>query len=152
VNKETLNIFVEVGKSFAEIKDKVSLVKPYFELHFSSPGRAMTLQEFEEALGFKPELLFKSKENLYGISVIFSIDAEVTRGIIAHEFAELIAREKDIGDHEIIDDITVQRGFGRELLLALENILPGRVERTFIDTDDLRRRVNMLREKNIKPL
>ncbi len=96
------------------------MLKTYFELHLSSPGVAMELEE---------------------------IDDNVTKGIIAHEFAELIAREKGIYNHETIDEICVEKGFGWELLLALKSILPGRVERAFIDGEDLERRINRLRKK-----
>mgnify|MGYP003565909964 CR=1 FL=1 len=70
----------------------------------------------------------------------------MTQGIIAHEFAEPVAREKGIDDHETIDGICVERGFGWELLLALETILLGRVERAFIDKKDLKRRINRLKD------
>lgn len=123
------------------------MLKPYFELHFASPGRAMKLEEFEELLGFQPEVIYKSQENIYGISAIYTIDDDVTKGIIAHEFAELLALEQGIEDHEAIDQIAVDRGYGWELLFALQNILPGRVERGFINREDLERRVNSLREK-----
>jgi len=146
MEEEVLNIFLKIGESFEEIKEKVSLLKTYFELHVSSPGMAMKLEEFEKILGFEPELIYRSKKRVYGISVIYTIDDNVTKGIIAHEFAELVAREKAIDDHETIDGICVAKGFGWELLLALESILPGRVERTFIDKKDLKRRINRLRE------
>lgn len=147
MEEEVLHIFLKVGESFNEIKERVSLLKTYFELHLSSPGMAMKLEDFERILGFKPELIYRSKENAYGISVIYTIDDNVTRGIIAHEFAELVAREKGIHDHETIDGICVEKGFGQELLLALESILPGRVERAFIDGGDLKRRINTLKER-----
>lgn len=146
MEEEVLNIFLKIRESFNEIKERVSLLKTYFELHLSSPGMAKRLEEFEKILGFKPELIYTSKENVYGISVVYTIDDDVTKGIIAHEFAELVAREKGIYNHETIDEICVEKGFGRELLLALESVLPGRVERAFIDGEDLKRRINRLRE------
>lgn len=147
MEEEVLNIFLKIRESFNEIKERVSLLKTYFELHLSSPGMAMKLEEFEKILGFKPELIYRGKENVYGISVIYTIDDNVTKGITAHEFAELVAREKDIYNHEAIDKICVEKGFRSELLLALETVLPGRVERAFIDGEDLRRRINRLRER-----
>jgi hypothetical protein len=83
---------------------------------------------------------------MYGISVIYTISDDVTKGIMAHEFAELVAREKDFHDHETIDEICVEKGYGTELLLALESVLPGRVERAFIDRRDLGTRIHRLRE------
>jgi len=146
MEEEVLKIFLEVRGRFGDIKEKVSLLKTYFELHLSSPGRAMKLEEFEKVLGLKPELIYTAREDVYGISVIYTIDDDVTRGIMAHEFAELVAREKGIYDHEIIDEICLERGFGRELQLALETVLPGRVERAFVDMKDLKRRIELLRE------
>ena len=146
MEQKVLDIFLEIREGFNEVKERVSLLKTYFELHVSSPGMAMKLEEFEKALGFKPELIYRGKENVYGISVIYTIDDNVTKGIIAHEFAELVAREKGICDHETIDEICVEKGFARELLLALETVLPGRVERAFIDREDLKRRISRLRE------
>jgi len=146
VEEEVLNIFLKIRESFNEIKEKVSLLKTYFELHVSSPGMALKLEEFEKILGLKPELIYRAEENVYGISVIYTIDDNVTKGIIAHEFGELVAREKGIYDHEAIDEICVEKGFGWELLLALESVLPGRVERAFIDGEDLKTRIKRLRE------
>ena len=146
MEENLLNIFLRVRESFDELNDRVSLLKTYFELHVSSPGMAKTLEEFEEILGFEPQLIYRGKENVYGISVIYTIDDNVTKGIIAHEFGELVAREKGIYDHEAIDEICVEKGFGWELLLALESVLPGRVERAFIDGEDLKTRINRLRE------
>jgi hypothetical protein len=145
MEEKILNLFLKIRRSFSEVKDRVSLLKPYDELHEFSPGWAMKLEEFEKALGFKPELIYRSKEKVYGISVIY-IDDEVTAGIIAHEFAELVAREKDISDHEAIDRICVEKGFGKELLLALQsNILPGWIER-FVDREALKRRIEKLKD------
>ncbi|HIC92467.1 MAG TPA: hypothetical protein EYP21_10515 [Syntrophaceae bacterium] len=147
MEEQVLNIFLKIRESYNEIKERVSLLKTYFQLHLSSPGVAMRLEEFEKILGFKPELIYRGREDVYGISVIYTIDHDVTKGIIAHEFAELIAREKGIYNHETIDEICVEKGFGWELLLALESILPGRVERAFMDGEDLGRRINSLRKR-----
>ena len=143
---EVLSIFLKVREDFSEIKKSVSLLKTYFQLHMSSPGMAMKLEEFEKMLGFKPELIYTGKENRYGISVIYTIGPDVTKGIMAHEFAELVAREKDIHDHGAVDEICLEKGYGTELLLALESVLPGRVERAFIDSTDLGTRIHRLRE------
>jgi hypothetical protein len=144
--QNVLNIFLRVRESFDELNDRVSLLKTYFELHISSPGIAKTLEEFEKLLGFKPELIYRAKENVYGISIVYTIEDDITKGIIAHEFAELVARERGVYNHEAIDQICVDQGFGQELLLALENVLPGRAERAFIDLGDLKRRISRLRE------
>ena len=55
--QEVLNIFLKIRESFSEIKEKVSLLKTCFELHVSSPGMAMKLEEFEKLLGFNPPKL-----------------------------------------------------------------------------------------------
>ena len=141
-----MRLFLMVREKFPEIKDKVSLLKTYPELHLISPGIALKIDEFERILGFKPEFIYKSKEVVYGISVVYSIDDEVTTGIIAHEFAEILARERGIDDHEEVDRICVEKGFGKELLLALQNVLPGRVDRMFMDGDDLNKRIEKLKE------
>jgi hypothetical protein len=145
MEKVVLNIFLEVRDRFNEVKDKTSLLKTYLEFHISSPGMAKRLAGFEEILGFQPELLYRSKESAYGISVIYTLDDDVTKGIVAHEFAEIVAMENDIHDHEAIDKICFERGFGRELLLALEMVLLGRTERHFIDSGDLSARIKALR-------
>ncbi|RLI85584.1 MAG: hypothetical protein DRO98_06695 [Archaeoglobales archaeon] len=147
MEEKILEIFLRVRESFSDVKDRVSLLKPCFELHAFSPGWAMKLEEFEKILGFKPELIYRSKEEVYGISVIYKIDDDVTTGIIAHEFAEVVAREKGIFDHKEIDRICVERGFGEQLLTALQSdFLPGLVERSFIDGEELRERIRQLRE------
>ena len=146
MEEDVLRLFLMVREKFHEVKDKVSLLKTYPELHLISPGIALKIEEFEGLLGFKPEFIYKSEEGIYGISVIYTIDDDVTTGIIAHEFAEIIARERGIKDHEEIDRICVERGFGRELLLALQSVLPGRVDRMFMDGKDLTKRIERLRE------
>ncbi len=146
MDDEVLKLFLKVRERFEEIRDKVSLLKVYPELHIHSPGIALRLEEFEMILGFKPEFLYKSKEEVYGISVIYTVNDDVTIGIIAHEFAELIAREKGIVDHVEVDKICVEKGFGKELLISLQSILGGRVERAFIDQEDLIRRVDALKK------
>lgn len=145
---KTLRLFLSVRESFGEIKEKVSLLKPYVELLVFSSGWALKIDEFEKLLSFKPEFIYKSNEEVYGISVLYKIDDDITIGIIAHEFAEIIAKENNITEHEAIDRICIERGFGEQLLFALQSdILPGIVEREFIDRDDLERRI-----KNLKKL
>lgn len=148
MEEDLLRIFHRVRERFSEIEEKISLLNPSLELHLSSPGWALTIEEFEKLLGSKPEFLHKSKEEFYGISVLYRIDDDITTGIMAHEFAEIVAREKNIQTHEEIDRICVERGFGKELLLALENdVLPLWVERLLIRGDDFEKRV-----ANIKSL
>lgn len=143
---KTLILFLKVRESFGDIKEKVSLIKPYFELLVFSTGWALKIEEFERLLGFKPEFIYKSNGEVYAISVLYRIDDDITTGIIAHEFAEIVAKEKNILEHELIDRICVERGFGEQLLYALQNdILPGMVERDFIDRDDLERRIENLK-------
>lgn len=145
---KTLSLFLSIREQFTDIKDKVSLIKPRFELHAFSPGWALRIEEFEKLLGFKPEFIYKSKEEVYAISILYRIDNDITTGIIAHEFAEIVAREKNIIEHEAIDRICIERGFGEQLLLTLQSdILPGIVEREFVDRDDLEKRI-----KNLKSL
>jgi hypothetical protein len=145
--KKTLNLFLKVRESFAEIKEKVSLIKPYFELICFSTGWALKIEEFEKILRFKPDFIFKSKEKDYAICVLYRIDDELTEGIIAHEFAEIAAREKGVTEHKLIDEICVERGFGEQLLYALQNdILSGMVEREFIVKDDLGTRIENLKK------
>jgi hypothetical protein len=146
MEERTLELFHKIRGHFSDINEKVSLIKPYFELHVFSPGWALKIEEFEKLLGFKPELIYKSKEEVYAISVLYRIDDEITTGIIAHEFAEIIAKEKKILEHELIDRICVERGFGEQLLFALQSdILPGMVERGFVDRIDLERRIENLK-------
>jgi len=141
-----LNLFLKVRKSFSDIKEKVSLIKPYTELLVFSTGWALKIEEFEKILFFKPEFIYKSSEENYAISVLYRIDNDITTGIIAHEFAEIVAKEQNILEHEEIDRICVERGFGEQLLNALQNdILPGMVEREFIDWYDLDKRVKSLK-------
>ena len=65
MEEKTLNLFLKVRESFAEIKEKVSIIKPYFELVCFSTGWALKIQEFEKILGFKPDFIFKSEEEDY---------------------------------------------------------------------------------------
>jgi hypothetical protein len=147
MEEKTLNLFLKVRESFAEIKEKVSLIKSYFELLCFSTGWALKIEEFEKILMFKPDFIFKSKEENYAICALYRIDDDVTEGIIAHEFAEIVAREEGITEHELIDRICVERGFGEKLLNALQNdILPGMVEREFIVREDLEARVENLKK------
>jgi hypothetical protein len=146
MNEKILNLFLSVGASFRDIREKVSLIKPYVELLAFSSGWALKIEEFEKLLGFEPEFIYKSNENIYALSVLYKIDDDVTTGIIAHEFAEIVAREKDVHEHKAIDRICAERGFGKQLLLALQSdILPGIVEREFIDREDLEKRIESLK-------
>jgi hypothetical protein len=146
MEEEIVRLFFRVRESFGDIKEKVSLLKPCFELHVASPGWALTIEEFEKLLGFKPEFIYKSNEEVYGISVLYRIDDDITTGIIAHEFAEIVAREKNILEHETIDRICVEKGFGEQLLLAIQNdILPLWVERLLIKSADLEKRIENIR-------
>lgn len=146
MKEKTLMLFLKVRGSYDDIKEKVSLIKPYFELLCFSTGWALKIEEFEKILGFKPEFIYKSEEEVYAMCVLYRIDDDVTTGIIAHEFAEIVAREQNILEHELIDKICVERGFGEQLLYALQNdVLPGMVEREFIDRDDLEKRIKNLK-------
>jgi hypothetical protein len=146
MDEKILILFLMVGDSFGDIKEKVSLIKPYVELLAFSSGWALKIEEFEKLLGFEPAFIYKSNENIYALSVLYKIDDDVTTGIIAHEFAEIVAQEKNVHEHEAIDRICVERGFGKQLLLALQSdILPGIVERQFIDREDLEKRIESLK-------
>ncbi len=147
MEQQLLTLFLEVRESFGEVKERVSLIKPYFELLCFSTGWALKMEEFQKLLGFKPEFIYEGSEKAYAICVLYRIDDEVTTGIIAHEFAEIVARENNISDHVLIDEICVERGYGQDLLNALQNyILPGMVERDFIVRDDLEKRVDHLKK------
>ncbi|MBM4128721.1 MAG: hypothetical protein FJ243_01230 [Nitrospira sp.] len=164
MEERILSLFLTVRESFDDIKDKVSLIKPYLELpfdeiedkvlqlrpyyqlHVYSPGWAMKIEEFERHLGFKPELIYESREKVYAISILYRIDDEITTGIIAHEFAEILARERNLQEHEAIDRICVERGFGKHLLHALQSdIMPGMLARYFTDRADMDRRIEYLK-------
>ncbi len=146
MEEKILMLFLKVRESFGDIKKRVSLIKPYPELLVFSTGWALTIEEFKKILEFQPEFIYKSKEEVYAISVLYRIDDDITTGIIAHEFAEIVAKENNISDHSVIDRICAERGFGKQLLLALQSdILPGLVERNFIDRDDLEKRIKNLR-------
>ncbi|MFH0933503.1 MAG: hypothetical protein V1832_04225 [Nitrospirota bacterium] len=146
MEEKILILFLKVRESFGDIKEKVSLIKPYVELLVFSTGWALTIEEFKKLLCFKPEFIYKSKEEVYAIAVLYRIDDDITTGIIAHEFAEIVAKEKNISDHSMIDRICIERGFGKQLLLALQSdILPGMVERNFIERDDFEKRIKDLK-------
>jgi hypothetical protein len=147
MEEKILMLFLKVRESFGEIKERVSLIKPYVELVVFSTGWALKIKEFEKLLGFSPEFIYRGNEEVYAISVLYRIDDDITTGIIAHEFAEILAREQNIPEHESIDMICVERGFGEQLLYALQNdILPGMVEREFIVRDDLVTRIEGLKK------
>jgi hypothetical protein len=142
----TTELFLKVREKFGDVKEKVSLIKPYFELMCFTTGWALKLEEFKKILGFAPEVLYKSKEQVYAISVLYRVDDDVTTAVIAHEFAEIVAREQNISDHERIDEICVQRGFGEQLLYSLENdILTGMAERDFVVKEGLKERIENLK-------
>jgi len=146
MEEKTLQLFHRIREHFNDVKEKVSLIKPRFELHAFSPGWALRVKEFEKLLGFRPELIHRSNDEVYALSILYRIDDDITTGIIAHEFAEIVAKEKNILEHEAIDRICVERGFGEQLLLALQSdILPGMVEREFIDRTDLEKRIHNLK-------
>ncbi|MEW6162956.1 MAG: hypothetical protein AB1606_06560 [Nitrospirota bacterium] len=164
MEERILSLFLKVRESFGDVKDKVSLIKPYLELHFDeiedkvlqlksyyqlhvySPGWAMKIEEFERNLGFEPELIYESAEKVYAISILYRIDDEITTGIIAHEFAEIVAKEKNLREHEEIDRICVERGFGKHLLRALQSdIIPGMLWRFFTDRVDVEKRIEYLK-------
>jgi len=152
MEEKLLKLFLKVRESFKDVKDKVSLIKPYFELLCFATGWALKIEEYEKILGFNPEYIYMSEEQIYGIAASYRIDDEITEGIIAREFAEIVAREKDITDLDVIDRICVERGFGEQLLSALQNdILPGMVERDFIVREHLEMRVKNLKDMMEKP-
>lgn len=143
MEEKTLSLFLKVRENFRDIKEKVSLIKPYMELMCFSTCWAMKVEEFEKILGFQPEFIYKSNERVYATSVLYRIDDDITSGILAHEFAEIVARENNISEHELIDKICVERGFGEQLLNALQDdILSGTDEREFIAREDLERRID----------
>ncbi|HID43383.1 MAG TPA: hypothetical protein EYP30_06380 [Archaeoglobaceae archaeon] len=148
IDPKITEIFLRVREKFKEIKDIVSLIKPCFYLHMFSPGFALKFDEFEKLLGFKPEIVYRSNKEVYAISAIYRIDDDITTGIIAHEFAEILAKEKGIDDHVEVDRICIEKGFGEHLLYALQSdFLPGMVERVFIDREDLQKRIRNLRDQ-----
>jgi len=145
--KKTLKLFLQVRERFDEVKEKVSLIKPYFELLCFSSGWALKLEEFEKILGHSPECLYRSSEHVYAISVLYRIDDEAMTGIIARKFAEIVARENNTEEGDLIDRICVERGFGEQLLYALESdILSGIAEREFIMNGNLEVRVQNLKK------
>lgn len=146
MEEKLLDLFTRIRESFGEIKEKVSLIKPYFELVGLSSGWALKIEEFERLLGFKPEYLYQSSEEKYAIAILYRVDDELTTGIIAHEFAELLAREKGISDHELADKICVEKGFGEQLFYALEDdIISEMTEREFLVMEDLEKRIDNLK-------
>jgi hypothetical protein len=142
-----LNIFLKVRESFSEIKDIVSLIKPYFELICFSTAWALRIEEFERILGFKPEYVYKSLSEKYAISVQYRVDDVLTTGMVAHEFAKILARENDIFDNSLIDKICVEKGFGEELLYALEDdAISDVLERDLIERLDIDERITNLKK------
>jgi len=147
MEKRTLALFLEVRENFNEIKGKVSLVKPYLELMCLSTSWTLKVGEFERILGFAPDFLYRSDEEIYAMSLLYRVDDDITRGIIAHQFSSIIGLEKNMTDLGLIDGICVERGFGEELLCALRNdILPGMIEREFISGEHLEARIGNLKK------
>lgn len=166
LDRRILSIFLKVRESFPEVKDAVSLLKSYANIHYSeiedkipmlsiyyqlhvhSPGWIVKTEEFEKVIGFKPELIYESTKNHYIMSVVYKIDDYVTEGIVAHEFSEALALSKGIiSTHEDVDFICFQRGFGRHLLVAFQHdLFPGMVTKLFIDREDIQRRINNLKK------
>jgi hypothetical protein len=146
MEKRTLALFLEVREDFSDIKGKVSLIKPYLELMCLSTSWTLKIGEFERILGLMPDFLYRSEEENYAMSLLYRVDDEITRGIIAHQFAAIVGLEKNMTDLDLIDRICVERGFGEELLYALQNdILPGMVEREFIPREHLEARIDNLK-------
>ncbi len=146
MEQSLLRIFTEVREHFPEVKENVSLLKPYLELMVLSPGLTLKSGEFEQMLGHKPETLYQSSSEAYAISVLYKVDDELTRGVIAHQFAEVLARERAIADHAFIDTICVERGFGENLLYAFMNdVFPGMIEKEFIRSEEIENRIQGLR-------
>ncbi len=144
--EKILHLFLRISESFRDIREKVSLLKPCFELHAFLPRWALRIQEFERLLGRPLEFIYKSKEEVYALSILYRIDDNIIIGIIAHKFAEIVARERNILGHKDIDRICVERGFGEQFLLALQgDILPGIVEKEFVDRADLESRIKNLK-------
>ncbi len=142
----TIGLFLKVRDKFDDIKEKVSLIKPYFELMCLTKGWALKLEEFEKILGFSPEFLYKSNEQVYAISVLYRVDDDITTAVIAREFAEIVAREQNITDQERIDEICIQRGFGEQLLYSLENdILTDMLEIDFGVKEGIIKRIEKLK-------
>jgi len=147
MEKRTLTLFLEVRENFGDIKGKVSLIKPYLELMCLSTSWALKTEEFERILGFMPDFLYRSDEEIYAMSLLYRVDDVITRGIIAHQFAAIVGLEKNVTDLDLIDKICVERGFGEELLYALQNdILPGMIEREFIAGEHLEARIESLKK------
>lgn len=142
----TTEIFLRVREKFADVREKVSLIKPYFELMCFTTAWALKLEEFKKILGFTPEFLYESKEQVYAISVLYRVDDDITTAVIAHEFAQIVAREQNISDNERIDEICIQRGFGEQLLYSLENdLLTGMSDRDFVLKEGLSARIENLK-------
>jgi hypothetical protein len=146
MEKKTLALFLEVREDFGDIKARVSLIKPYLELMCLSTSWTLKIEEFERILGFMPDFLYRSDEEIYAMSLLYRVDDVITRGIVAHQFASIVGLEKNMTDLDLIDRICIERGFGKELLYALQNdILPGMIEREFIAGEHLEARIANLK-------
>ncbi len=147
MERSLLRIFAEVRERFPEVKENVTLLKPCLELTVLSPGLTLKTGEFEQMLGRKPDTLYQSSDESYAISVLYKVDDDLTRGLIAHQFAEVLARERSVSDHSHIDTICVERGFGEDLLYAFMNdVFPGMIEKEFIRREDIEDRIRGLRK------
>lgn len=147
MERSLIEVFLTVRDAFPEIKEKVSLLKPCIELQVLSPGISLKIDEFEKILCRQPEVLYRSAEHTYAISTLYRVDDELTGGIIAYQFAEIMAREQNVFELEAIDTICVERGFGEHLLYAfLNDVLPGMMEREFLGRETVDGRIDHLRK------
>lgn len=147
MEQSLIRIFTHVREHFPEVKENVSLLKPYLELAVLSPGLTLKTGEFEQMMGHKPEILYQSSNEEYAISVLYRVDDELTRGVIAYQFAEVLARERSAEDHAIVDAICVERGFGENLLYAFMNdVFPGMIDKEFIRSEEVEDRIQTLRK------
>ncbi len=164
-DKKLLSLFLRVRESFPEVKEAVSLLKPYanlhyneiedkvpflniyYQLHLYSPGWIIKTEDFERILGFNPDLIYKSSENSYIMSVVYHIDDHVTEGVIAYGFSEALALSKGmVLPYEGIDSICFQKGYGKQLLLALQyDLFPGMVNQIFVEREDIQKRIDHLK-------
>uniref|UniRef100_A0A7C4NX64 Uncharacterized protein n=1 Tax=Thermodesulfobacterium geofontis TaxID=1295609 RepID=A0A7C4NX64_9BACT len=119
----------------------------YYQLHLYSPSWIIKRNEFERIMGFEPDLIYKSPENTYIMSVVYNVDNYVTEGAIAYGFSEALALSRGmILTYEEVDFICFQRGYGKQLLLVLQyDLFPGMVTKLFVDREDIQRRIDHLK-------
>jgi hypothetical protein len=96
MEKRTLALFLEARENFGDIKGKVSLIKPYLELMCLSTSWTLKVEEFERILGFAPDFLYRSDQEIYAMSLLYRVDDDITRGIIAHQFSVIVGLEKNV--------------------------------------------------------